>query len=86
MPKYQVYFDTARGEVRHVVEIDETETLEAVLNEILYELRERGDVMKGEGEPQVLANGKALDFAVPLPSQGIVPNEVLRVSLIPFNG
>jgi hypothetical protein len=86
MPKYQMYFDTLRGEVRHVVEIDDTETLDAVLNEILYELRERGDVMKGDGEPQVTANGQALEFSEPLRHQGVRPNEVLRVSLIAYNG
>jgi len=86
MSRYQMYFETDRGDVRHVVEIDDTETLESVLNELLYELRERGDVLTGQGDTQVIANGQSLDLAVPLPKQRVRPNDVLRVSLIPFLG
>jgi len=86
VPKYQMYFDVVKGEVRYNVEIDEGEALEGVLTEILYELRERGDMLKGEGEPQVVWNGRALDFGSPLPEQGVRPNDVLRVSTIAANG
>ena len=43
MPKYQVYFDTIGGEKRYNVDIDDHETIEDVLYEILSELRERGE-------------------------------------------
>jgi hypothetical protein len=86
VPKYQMYFDAVKGEMHYNVEIDEDEALESVLSEILYELRERGDMLKGQGEPQVVWNGRALDFAVSLPAQGVRPNDVLRVSTIAANG
>ena len=86
MPKYQIYFDTVRGETKYNVDIDESEVLNDVLHEILYDLRERGDVLTGDGEPQVVWNSRALDFAVALPSQGVRPNDVLRVSTIATNG
>lgn len=86
MPKYQVYFDTIRGETRYNVDIDETETLEEVLDEILYELRERGDLLQGDGEPQVVWNGQSLDFDAPIVQQGVRPNDVLRVCTIATNG
>lgn len=86
MPKYQIYFDTVNGETRYNVDIDENETLETVLDEILYELRERGDVLRGEGEPQVVWNGASLDFASPMNIQGVRPNDVLRVTTIARNG
>ena len=86
MPKYQVYFDTVKGETRYNVDIDEHETLQDVLYEILYELRERGDVLQGDGEPQVVWNGASLDFALPLVEQGVRPNDLLRVSTIATNG
>ena len=86
MPKYQMYFDTLKGETHYNVDIDDAEALEGVVSEILYELRERGDVLQGDGEPQVICNGEALDFARPLPEQGVRPNDVLRISLIALNG
>jgi len=86
MPKYQMYFDTVQGETKYNVDIDEDEVLDAVLDEILFDLRERGDVLQGNGEPQVIWNGQALDFSIPLPTQGVRPNEVLRVSTIATNG
>ena len=86
MPKYQMYFDTIRGETKYNVDIDEQERLNEVLHEILYDLRERGDVLQGDGEPQVVWNGRALDFATPLPPQGVRANDVLRVSTIAANG
>ncbi len=85
MPKYQVYFDTIQGETKYNVDIDEEEVLDQVLHEILYDLRERGDVLQGDGEPQVIWNGNSLDFATPLPRQGVRPNDVLRVSTIDTN-
>jgi len=86
MPKYQMYFDTVQGETKYNVDIDEDEILDAVLDEILFDLRERGDVLDGNGEPQVIWNGKALDFSAPLPVQGVRPNDILRVSTIATNG
>ncbi len=86
MPKYQIYFETVRGETKYNVDIDEDETLDQVLDEILYDLRERGDILQGDGSPLVTWSGKALDFGVPLPNQGIRPNDVLRVATIAING
>jgi len=86
MPKYQMLFDTVRAEQKFNVDIDEQETLDATLDEILFELRERGDYLKGEGQPQVVWNGTSLDFAVPLPEQGVRGNDILRVSTIVLNG
>ncbi len=86
MPKYQMYFDTVRGETRYNVDIDEEENLNMVLEEILFDLRERGDVLKGDGEPEVLWSGKSLDFAQPLGQQGVRVNDVLRISTIATNG
>ncbi|HUA83775.1 MAG TPA: hypothetical protein VMB85_07940 [Bryobacteraceae bacterium] len=86
MPKYQVYFDTVNGETKYNVDIDDDELLQGVLDEILYDLRERGDVLQGDGEPQVIWNGQSLDFAMPLPTQGVRANDVLRVSTVATNG
>lgn len=86
MPKYQILFDTLRAERKFNVDIDENETLETTLDEILFELRERGDYLKGEGQPQVVWNGVTLDFAIPLAEQGVRPNDILRVSTIVLNG
>ena len=86
MAKYQMYFDTIQGETKYNVDIDDGEVLDDVLHEILYDLRERGDVLQGEGEPQVVWNGTALDFTRPLPQQGVRPNDVLRVSTVATNG
>jgi len=85
VPKYQMYFDAVKGEIHYNVEIDENEALEGVLSEILYELRERGDMLKA-GEPQVIWNGRVLDFSISLPAQGVRPNDLLRVSTIAPNG
>jgi hypothetical protein len=86
MAKYQVYFDTIQGETKYNVDIDEEEVLDQVLHEILYDLRERGDVLQGDGEPQVVWNGTSLNFSTPLPRQGVRPNDVLRVSTMATNG
>ncbi len=86
MPKYQMYFDVVSGETKYNVDIDEGETLDTVLEEILFDLRERGDVLKGDGDPEVIWNGASLDFASPLPQQGVRPNDVLRISTIATNG
>jgi hypothetical protein len=86
MPKYQMYFDTVNGETKYNVDIDEEEFLDGVLDEILFDLRERGDVLQGEGEPQVVWNGQSLDFSAALPAQGVRPNDVLRVSTVATNG
>jgi hypothetical protein len=86
MPKYQVYFDTINGETRYNVDIDDNETIDQVIPDILSELRERGNVLQGDGDVQVVWNGQSLDFDSPLPSQGIRPNDLLRVSTIARNG
>jgi len=86
MPKYQMLFDTVRTEQKFNVDIDEQETLDATLDEILFELRERGDYLKGEGQPQVVWNGVSLDFSLSLIQQGVRPNDILRVSTIVLNG
>ena len=86
MPKYQIYFETISGETKYSVDIDEGETLNMVLEEILFDLRERGNVLKGDGEPEVIWNGSSLDFAAPLAQQGVRPNDVLRVSTVATNG
>lgn len=82
MPKYQIYFDTINGETKYNVDIDDNELLQGVLDEILFELRERGSLLQGDGTPQVVWNGTSLDFETPLPYQGVRPNDVLRVSTI----
>lgn len=81
-----MYFDTVSGETKYNVDIDDNEPLQDVLDEILYELRERGDMLHGDGDPQVVWNGASLDFITPLPDQGVRPNDVLRVSTIATNG
>jgi hypothetical protein len=86
MPKYQIFFDTLRAERKFNVDVDDNETLETTLDEILFELRERGDYLKGEGQPQVVWNGVSLDFGIPLGEQGVCPNDILRVSTIVLNG
>jgi hypothetical protein len=86
MPKYQIYFDTVSGEICYNVDIDENESLESVLDEILFELGERGSRLKGSGPPQVTWSGQALDFSSPLPSQGVRPNDILRISTLVLNG
>ena len=86
MPKYQVYFDTIMGESKYNVDIDDDEVLDQVLDEILYDLRERGEILLGDGDPQVVWNGQSLDFSQPLPQQGVRPNDVMRVSTIATNG
>lgn len=86
MSKYQVYFDTIMGESKYNVDIDDDELLDQVLDEILYDLRERGEILLGDGDPQVVWNGQSLDFSQPLPQQGVRPNDVMRVSTIATNG
>lgn len=80
MAKYQMYFDTVSGESKFNVDIDDDEVLDVVLDEILYDLRERGEILQGDGDPYVVWNGQSLDFSRPLPQQGVHPNDVLRVS------
>jgi len=86
MPKYQMYFDTVQGETKYNVDIDDNEAIDDVLDEILYDLREKGQVLQGDGEPQVIWNGVALDFETPVAQQGVRPNDVLRVSTVAING
>jgi len=86
MAKYQVYFDTITGESKYNVDIDDDEVLDQVLDEILFDLRERGEILQGDGEPQVVWNGQSIDFAQPLPQLVVRPNDVMLVSTIATNG
>jgi hypothetical protein len=86
MPKYQIYFDTVQGEMKFNVDIDEDEVLDVVLEEVLFDLRERGLVLQGDGDPQVVWNGTSLDFRVALPAQGVRANDIMRVSTVATNG
>lgn len=88
MPKYHMIFDTTAGPVPFNVDVDDDELLDDVLDEILFDLRERGSILKddGDGDLQVVWNGKSLDFGQPLPVQGVSPNDRLRVSIRPDIG
>lgn len=86
MPQYQMVFDTVTGPIQHNVDIDDAETLDDVLRDILWELRQRGSILKGNGQPQVVWGNQVLDSSLPLPQQNVFPNEVLRVSTISING
>lgn len=84
--KYQMYFDTVNGEMMFNVGLSSNETLEATLNEVLEELKDRGHILRGSGPPQVLWNGRRLDFGIPLPQQGVKPNDVLRINTMSMTG
>jgi hypothetical protein len=84
--KYQMYFDTVNGEKKFDVGLSSNETLDVTLNEVLEELKERGHFLKGTGLPQVLWNGRRLDFGIPLPQQGVRPNDVLRINTMSVTG
>ena len=43
MPKYQMYFDTIKGETRYNVDIDDAEVHYGEVSEIQNELRESGN-------------------------------------------
>src|SRR5215472_5752631 len=86
MPKYSLVVDTEGGEVRHSVDIDEGETLDAIFGEILAELRDAGDILKDDGVPTAISGGRLLDFAAPLPLQGVSPGDVIRVTVQSSNG
>jgi hypothetical protein len=86
MPKYQMVFETVKGDVRHSVDIDDNETLDTVMQDILWDLKQRGSILKGQGRPQVVCNNQSLDFSLPLPGQKVYPNDVLHVSTIAING
>lgn len=88
MPKYQVYFDTTTGQQKFNADIDDDENIEAVINDLLSELGERGLTMKGEGEGvlRVTWSDATLDLGSSLPAQGVRPNDVLRVGFVVLNG
>jgi hypothetical protein len=79
-------FDTVNGPVQHNVDVDDGETLDAVLPDILWELKQRGSILKGNGQPQVVWGSQVLDLSLPLRQQNVYPNEVLRVSTIAIVG
>lgn len=87
VPRYQFYFDTQHRDEPYGVHVEDDEVLATVLPDILTDLKEDGLVLEGEGKDmQVVAAGRILDLDAPLPTQGVRPNDVLRVSLIPLNG
>jgi hypothetical protein len=87
MPRYQMYFLLPGREIQRRAQINDEETLTEVMPEILQELREtEGAVLEGQGNPKVESNGKVLLWSKCLPPQGVRPEDVLRVSLIPENG
>ena len=57
-----------------------------MLDEILYDLREKGQLLQGDGEQQLVWNCVALDFETPEAQQGVQPKDVLRVSTVAVNG
>jgi hypothetical protein len=85
MAQYQMYFGTQNGWTNFNVDIDEDETLQSVLPDVLRELEESGHVLKGwpegGGELVVTWEGRELDVGKALPQQGLRPNEVLRVAV-----
>lgn len=86
MPKYQIIFDTNAGEVHAKVQIDEDEALQTVLPELLSQLEEDNGVAlkgwrEGVGEPSCTLDGQELDQTLPLPRQGVRPNDVLRIGI-----
>lgn len=85
MPKYQMYFNTQASWVNFNVDIDEDETLETVLPDILHDLEENGYVLEGrqdgKGEVFVTWEGRELDKVLSLPQQGVRSNDILRVAI-----
>ena len=87
MPKYQMYFNTQAGWRDFNVDLDEHESLETVLQDILHDLKEKGYVLEGggqEGMGNILVTweGRELDMKRSLPRQGVKPNDILRVSVV----
>jgi len=78
MAKYQIYFDTITGETKYNVDIDEEEMLETVWTKFSTTCASAVKFCAGDGEPQVVWNGQSLDFAQPLPEQGVHPNDVFK--------
>ncbi len=86
MPRYQVFFDTSAGELSAKVDIDDYETLDVLLPELLSQIEEEsGAVLKGwregVGEPICVWDGRELDQHITLPEQGVRPNDVLRIGI-----
>jgi hypothetical protein len=85
MPNYQIYYATSGGELNRTCDIEESDTLDSVLPDMLVELEEDGHVLEGrqEGgeEVYVIWQGRHLDKTRPLPQQGVRPNDVLRVMI-----
>ena len=85
MAKYQVYFDTQAGWVNFRVDVDEDETLDTVLPDILYDLEQNGFLLQGSregsGDISVTWEGRELDQQRPLPRQGVKPNDNLRIGI-----
>lgn len=88
MPEYQMIFDTLEGERRYHVDVGSDERLEEVIRDILVELSEQGHVLKGvtAGDVKVVWAGQELNLSGTLPSQGVHPNEVLRVIIDLYEG
>ena len=61
MAKYIFNFDAVGSEVSYNVNINDDETLDTIIDEIIFELRERGDTLRGEGEILLTHEGRKLD-------------------------
>ena len=81
-----MYFNTQAGWKDFNVDLDEHESLETVLQDILHDLKEKGYVLEGgqEGMGNVLVTweGRELDLRRSLPRQGVKPNDILRVTIV----
>lgn len=80
-----MHFDTQAGWKLFNVHVDEDETLDDVLPDILREVRDNGYVMEGQrdgqGDIYVTCDGRELDLFMSLPDQGVKSNDVLRVTV-----
>lgn len=85
MPKYQMIFDTKEGEAFFTVDIDQDESLDGVLTEILADLHDKGRILRGwqDGVGEVVCKweGRELRKTRPLPEQQVKPNDILRVGI-----
>lgn len=85
MSKYQMIFDTDAGEKNWTCTIENDEMLDEVETDILDGLRDKGHYLRGwrEGNSKVVYwwGNRDLYRNVPLPEQGVRPNDIIRVSV-----
>lgn len=85
MAIYQVDFNTQAGWKRFTVEVDEDETLDTVLPDILHSLEDYGLVLEGQregrGDILVTCDGRELNPEMSLPEQGVRSHDVLKVTV-----